>query len=543
MNNAFQSDALNPASDGAPGPMADTIPLARPCHRPAIPYPGLRAALGFVMICLASWISQTRWQGISLPHLIGCLVLPWMVSWYFTDKYRHKYPQRYVTYLLAQHLKALLIMGLGTVLIGWIAQRQSVLPLRPLLTSFILFAVFDFVAALPCRAFSPELRPLQPTPSQPAGGSQEVELLHLDGQALVRACREASMPSEVLEFLEPHLAREDGQGSLPVACIKDLGTQGAEGLPGPLGVLAGRVSLNRVDRLHQFLLFCASRVAMGGFLVVSYTALEHEKAELDRRFPKGLRKLAHLAHFLRYRALPKIPVLDRLYFSPAFRWIDGITTSLGLGRYRVLSKAETWGRLSYCGFQVVAESQGEGEVLVLAKRTAPVSKAPRTSYYMVTSLEKVGLLGQPTYTHKVRTMYPFSEFLQKRIFEDNGLNTTGKFANDFRLTDYGVFLRKYWLDELPQVFDWLRGELKLVGMRATSRHFMSLYPQYLYNLYIQIKPGLVPPIFDENTSGFEQIVQVEWSYLRRYWEHPIRTDVSYFFQTFNDIFFRGIRSK
>ena len=153
---------------------------------------------------------------------------------------------------------------------------------------------------------------------------------------------------------------------------------------------------------------------------------------------------------------------------------------------------------------VLAESKGDGELYIIAKRvTSPVqNKIP--SFYFIASLEKVGLDGKIIHTHKIRTMYPFSEFLQKRIFEDHGLATTGKFANDFRLTEYGSFLRKYWLDELPQIFDWLRGDVKLVGMRATSPHFLSLYPKELYDLYIQIKPGLIPPIFDETTNGFDR---------------------------------------
>jgi lipopolysaccharide/colanic/teichoic acid biosynthesis glycosyltransferase len=193
--------------------------------------------------------------------------------------------------------------------------------------------------------------------------------------------------------------------------------------------------------------------------------------------------------------------------------------------------------------RVLTESKGDGELYIIAQRiTLPVqNKIP--SYYLLAELEKVGLDGKIIRTHKIRTMFPFSEFLQARIFEDHGLAPTGKFANDFRLTDYGSFLRKYWLDELPQIFDWLRGDIKLVGMRATSRHFLSLYPKEFYDLYIQIKPGLIPPIFDENTNGFDQIVDVELRYLKSYWEQPIRTDIRYFFQTFRDIVFKGVRSK
>ena len=144
---------------------------------------------------------------------------------------------------------------------------------------------------------------------------------------------------------------------------------------------------------------------------------------------------------------------------------------------------------------------------------------------------------------RFRSMYAFSEFLQKRVFEDHGLSATGKFKNDPRLTEYGPFIRKYWIDEIPQIYDWIRGDIKLVGIRATSRHYLSLYPPHFKNLYLQTKPGLIPPIFDESTNSFDQIVDVELTYLRAYWRRPIRTDVKYLIETFVDIVFKGVRGR
>jgi lipopolysaccharide/colanic/teichoic acid biosynthesis glycosyltransferase len=193
--------------------------------------------------------------------------------------------------------------------------------------------------------------------------------------------------------------------------------------------------------------------------------------------------------------------------------------------------------------RVLAESKGDGELYIIAQRVSLPAQNKLPSYYLVASLEKVGLDGQIIRIHKIRTMYPFSEFIQQRIYEDHGLAPTGKFANDFRLTGYGRFFRKYWLDELPQIFDWLRGDIKLVGLRATSPHFLSLYPKKFYDLYIQIKPGLIPPVFDESIHGFDQIVEVELAYLKCYQTHPIRTDTWYLCKTLTDIVFRGVRSK
>jgi len=271
--------------------------------------------------------------------------------------------------------------------------------------------------------------------------------------------------------------------------------------------------------------------------------LENVANDLKKRYPGLLYWPAYLLHFIWYRAIPKIPLLEKLYFSPKLSWLDTIHLSFVKKRNRALSKAEVWGRLSFYGMNVLAESEGDSDRYIIAQRVVLPVQNKIPSFYFIASLEKVGLDGKSIHTHKIRTMYPFSEFLQQRVFEDHGLAPTGKFANDFRLTEYGRFLRKYWLDELPQIFDWLRGDIKLVGMRATSRQFLSLYPKEFYDQYIQIKPGLIPPIFDESIKGFDQIVEVELTYLKSYWEHPIRTDVRYFFQTFIDIVFRGVRSK
>jgi len=282
---------------------------------------------------------------------------------------------------------------------------------------------------------------------------------------------------------------------------------------------------------------------MGGYIVIRYLPLENAKKNLRARYAGPFYWMAFILHFIWYRAIPKIRWLEKLYFAPVLSWLDTIHLSFVKKRNRVLSKAEVWGRLSFYGMNVLAESEGDGELYIIAQRTALPVQNKTPSFYIIAVLEKVGLDGKSLHTHKIRTMYPFSEFLQKRIFEDHGLAATGKFANDFRLTDYGIFLRKYWLDELPQIFDWLRGEIKLVGMRATSRHFLSLYPKELYDLYIQIKPGLIPPVFDESTNGFDQIVEVELTYLKSYWKQPLSTDVRCFFKTFTDIVFRGVRSK
>lgn len=262
----------------------------------------------------------------------------------------------------------------------------------------------------------------------------------------------------------------------------------------PADLLINLVRVNDLRRINRFLIAAVTGLKMGGHFVCRYEPLESTRASIQAKYP-GLFWPVFLIHFAFHRVFPKIPVLNSAYFM------------LTRGRNRHLSKAEVWGRLSFCGLKVVHEVEDGNLRLITARRIALPITNTKPSYYPVVALNKVGLDGEMLKTHKVRSMYPFSEFLQKQIFEDHGLATTGKFKNDFRKTEYGKYLRRYWIDELPQLYDWLKGDIKLVGMRATSPHFLSLYPKEFIDLYVRVKPGLVPPLFDVATPGFDRIVE------------------------------------
>lgn len=498
----------------------------------------IRTTIGFLLLVLSATLSVKILGKGRIEVIIVIIALAWICALFLTDKYVHKYPQRYLTYLIASHLKAAIIMAFLLWIMGGIAVHLAAPP-DVLWTGFIFFVFADVVASVPRRRdiLHKPSSPEDPLPltanitadrSSNEGGTKH-DLSLIDKQAIIRQIRTA-LHKPLAEFITTYLPDlQKGVGEVLV--LDEATTADNQSKSAPVGLLVSGTRINDVRRLNKFFLFCVKRITMGGYFVGWYVPLENVAANLKRRYTGLLYWTACILHFLWYRAFPKIPWLNVLYFS------------LTKGRNRVLSKAEIWGRLAYCGMNVIAEAKGDYETYIIAQRVALPAQNKKPSYYPIVALEKVGLDGEIIHTHKIRSMFPFSEFLQKRIFTDNGLASTGKFANDFRLTEYGSFLRRYWLDELPGILDWLRGDVKLVGMRATSRHFLSLYPGKLYNLYVQIKPGLIPPIFDESTNGFDQIVEVELTYLQRYWDQPFRTDVRYLIQTFTDIVFRGIRSK
>lgn len=105
---------------------------------------------------------------------------------------------------------------------------------------------------------------------------------------------------------------------------------------------------------------------------------------------------------------------------------------------------------------------------------------------------RVGLNGKDFYVYKFRSM---------RIGADKqGLITVG--GRDPRITRIGYFIRKYKLDELPQLFNVLKGDMSLVGPRPEVRKYVDLYTDEQREV-LSVRPGITDyasiEYVDENT--------------------------------------------
>ena len=92
---------------------------------------------------------------------------------------------------------------------------------------------------------------------------------------------------------------------------------------------------------------------------------------------------------------------------------------------------------------------------------------------------RVGRDGRPFQMLKLRTMVSGAEARGLAL-------TTG---NDLRITRAGRILRRFKLDEFPQLFNVLRGEMSLVGPRPEVRRYVDCYPADVKDLVLSVPPG------------------------------------------------------
>ena len=92
-----------------------------------------------------------------------------------------------------------------------------------------------------------------------------------------------------------------------------------------------------------------------------------------------------------------------------------------------------------------------------------------------------------------------------------------KLKNDPRITKSGAFLRKTSLDELPQIFNVLKGEMSLVGPRPIIRDEMIRYGEYIDD-YLMVKPGITGmwQVSGRSDTGYKERVQLDSWYVRNW---------------------------
>ncbi|WP_051205523.1 sugar transferase [Salinimicrobium xinjiangense] len=302
-------------------------------------------------------------------------------------------------------------------------------------------------------------------------------------------------------------------------------------LEGDLEKIINLERLNDIRYLNKFLETVNSKLSVGGEFIGRFEEYNFRKLRLLHPHSKPIKYLVHSGDIIFNRVVPKFPGSKKVYFS------------ITRGKGRVLSKAEAFGRLYSCGFEITEENVIEGETYFTVRKVKEPAYDKHPSYGPLIKLRRVGKDGKLIRVYKLRTMYPFSEYLQDYVFEKNELQEGGKFKDDFRISKEGRIFRKFWIDELPMFINFFKGEMKLIGVRPLSQQYFNLYTKELQEKRTKTKPGLLPPFYADMPKTLEEIIVSELKYLDAYEKAPFKTDLRYFLLTLQNILLRGARSK
>jgi lipopolysaccharide/colanic/teichoic acid biosynthesis glycosyltransferase len=298
-----------------------------------------------------------------------------------------------------------------------------------------------------------------------------------------------------------------------------------------LELIVNTFKVNNLRYINKFLEIINIKLKRGGKLVICVETLKQRRERHNKKYPLIIRPIHVLFEFCVHRVWPRLPFLRKSYY-----W-------LWKKNSKRISYAETLGRLYSCGFEYVEEIISEGLTwLVVRKKDRPLLSFDVT-YSPVIKLKRIGKGGKIIAVYKMRTMHPYSEFLQDFIYKNNKLSKGGKFKDDFRISGWGHLMRKLWIDELPMIINLLKGDLKIVGVRPLSLHYFNLYPHEIQKKRIKYKPGLLPPFYVDMPNTLDEIVASESKYLDQYSKAHFTTDFKYFWKILWNIVVKRARSK
>lgn len=116
--------------------------------------------------------------------------------------------------------------------------------------------------------------------------------------------------------------------------------------------------------------------------------------------------------------------------------------------------------------------------------------------------ERIGLKGKPFYIYKFRSMRVDAEKDGPNLLEING---------DSRLTHVGKFLRDHHLDELPQLWNVLKGDMAFIGPRPERKYYIDQIMEHdaRYTYLYQIRPGVTSyaTLYNGYTDTMEKMLR------------------------------------
>jgi lipopolysaccharide/colanic/teichoic acid biosynthesis glycosyltransferase len=149
---------------------------------------------------------------------------------------------------------------------------------------------------------------------------------------------------------------------------------------------------------------------------------------------------------------------------------------------------------------------------------------------------RIGKMGKPFKMLKFRSMYvnasetAHKEFISRFIKESCRTEMPAKLTNDRRITPVGRFIRKTSLDELPQLWNVLVGEMSLVGPRPPLPYETEQYAPWHRRRILEAKPGVTGlwQVTGRSRTTFDEMVRLDLRYARK---RSLWTDIKILLKT------------
>lgn len=132
--------------------------------------------------------------------------------------------------------------------------------------------------------------------------------------------------------------------------------------------------------------------------------------------------------------------------------------------------------------------------------------------------KRIGKNGAPFHMHKFRSMVNNAEELKEQLEKYNETDGPAfKMKNDPRITRVGRFIRKFSIDELPQLFNVLKGEMSLIGPRPPLPNEVEQYSDFQWRR-LDIRPGITGlwQVSGRSDITFDEWVKLDLYYIERW---------------------------
>ncbi len=144
--------------------------------------------------------------------------------------------------------------------------------------------------------------------------------------------------------------------------------------------------------------------------------------------------------------------------------------------------------------------------------------------------DRIGKGGRTFKFYKFRSMRADSDRLRADLESKNEMSGPAfKIKNDPRVTDVGQFLRRSSLDEIPQIFNVLKGDMSIVGPRPALPGEVARYESW-HRRRLAVKPGITClwQVTGRSHLSFDEWMRLDIEYMSR---RSLRADVAIFFKT------------